>query len=71
MKAHGNRRQDGFLCPKVGVVRFSTSRKRYLKSTNRQNKKTLFILVLIQVPLAHFYPPRGSVRVGIFQSCPK
>ena len=59
MKAHGNRREGGFLDPKVGVVRFSTSRKRYLKSTNRQNKKNLFILVLIQVPVkvldAHQY----------------
>ena len=42
MKAHGNRRQGGFLDPKVGVVRFSTSRKWYLKSTNRQNKKNPF-----------------------------
>ena len=42
IKAHGNRRQGGFLDPKVGVVRFSTSRKRYLKSTNRQNKKKPF-----------------------------
>ena len=28
--AHSNRRQDGLVFPKVGVVRFSTSRKRHL-----------------------------------------
>ena len=68
MKAHGNRRQGGFLDPKVGVVQFSTSRKWYLKSTNRQNKKTLFILVLIQVPLARFHPPP---RIGQGRHFPK
>ena len=40
-----------------------------LKVHQSPKQKTLFILVLIQIPLAHFHPPRGSVRVGIFQGC--
>ena len=60
MKVHGNRRQGGFLCPKVGVVRFSTSRKRHLKSTNPQNK-IHFVLALIQLPLTQTYPPEDRL----------
>ena len=56
MKVHGNRRQGGFLCPKVGVVRFSTSRKRHLKCTNRQTKNPFYPGVDPSPP-SPFYPP--------------
>ena len=52
---HSNRRQDGLVCPKVGVVRFSTSRKRHLKSTNPHNKNPFIILALIQLPLTQIF----------------
>jgi len=68
MKARGNCRQGGFYVQKWWLPRFSTSRKRYLKCTNRQNKKNLFILALIQVPLAHFHP---SQRIGYGWYFPK
>jgi len=61
MKAHSNGRQDGFLCPKVGVVQFSTSRKRYLKSTNRQNKKNPFYPGVDPSPPS---PISSSPRIG-------
>jgi len=41
MKAHSNRRQGGFYVQNWALPRFSTSRKRYLKCTNRQNKTKL------------------------------
>jgi len=46
---HSNRRQDGLVSPKVGVVRFSTSRKRHLKSTISQNKN-LFCPGVVPTP---------------------
>ena len=65
--AHSNRRQDGLVSPKVGVI-FDIS-ETALKVHQSPKQKSLFILVLIQVSLAQFHPPRGSVRVAIFLSC--
>jgi len=65
MKVHDNRSQGRFLVQKWAFPQFVTSRKRkrHLKCPNHQNKKTLFILVLIQVPLFYFYPPKDRLRL--------
>ena len=69
MKVHGNRRQGGFFGAKVGVGPICDISETASKVPQSLKQKTLFILVLIQVPLFYFYPPRGSIKVGILQSC--